>query len=703
MGQMLKYSGLVTATLLLAVEGAAAQDGTTQKEPARGTVALETIVVDGGTDPSDDRTTTVATEASVGSKTGTPTLDVPASVSVVTQKEMERRGVESLDDALAYTAGVLSDAYGGDNRYDFYFIRGFYQTSLGSYRDGLPMRIPGFTGNRIEPYGMERIEVLKGSTSTLFGLNAPGGLVNAITKKPTDYRFGEVYTTFGENHIEAGADVGGPIDADGKWLYRFTAKGQNGNDGIDNSNDDRIYVAPALTWRPTGSTELTLLADYYKRDGNTSHGIPYGSGIDPETYLGEPDFDNMDTEEWNIGYEFSHEFGNGLQFRQNLRYSDLDLTYESVYGASADPTVPRSAWAVYGDTQRFAIDNQLQYDADFGTIDSRSLLGLEYYYDKVNEHRVFGSASGIDIHNPVYCGLDCLTLPPGYHWEEEQNAFGFYAQEEMTFYDRFIVTLGGRYDNVNTETAYPEYDLAYSDRQEAFTGRAGLTFKPRDDLALYANYSESFQPVSGELGLQAPEPQRGTQYEVGIKYQPDFMNALFTLAAFDITQTNVPYYVTATTQAQVGEVRVRGIEFEGKMALNDRLNMTLTYSYWDPEILEDGISGNVGNKPQLVPNNIASAWLDYTIPGQWHFNDLTIGAGVRYVGETYADNANTIKLDAHTLVDASLSYELFDNATLQLNATNLFDESYISSVDTFTNTAYYGDGRVLKATLRYTW
>lgn len=696
---MRRFSGLFTTAALLAVNSAAAQEGNVEIA-----TDLETIVV--RNDEADsDRNTIVARDSAVGTKTDTPILDIPASVSVVTQKEMEQRAVETLDEALAYTSGVATDIYGSDNRYDFFLIRGFYQTALGSYRDGLPMRIPGFIGSRLEPYGMQRIEVLKGSTSTLFGLNAPGGLVNAITKKPLDFEFGEVYTTLGEDHLEVGADFGGPVDPEGKWLYRLTTKGQDGVDGTEYSNDDRVYVAPALTWRPTSSTEFTVLSDYNRRDGNTSHGIPLGSGIDPDTYLGEPDFDTMDTEEWNIGYQFSHIFDNGLRFRQNARYTDLDLTYESVYGASVVPTAPRFAWAVYGDTQRFAIDNQLQYDVSFDQVDSRTLAGIEYYYDQVNENRRFGSASGIDIFNPQFCGLACITLPPGFHWNQDRSAFGLYVQEELTLYDKLILTLGGRFDTVETDTEYPEFGLAFSSTDDAFTTRTGLTYKLRDDLSLYANYSESFEPVSAELALlNAPKPQEGTQYEVGAKYSPAFLdNSLFTLALFDITQTNVPYNIDIAVQDQIGKVRVRGIEFEGKFALSDRWNAIMTYSYWDPEILEDGITGNVGNKPLLVPNNIGSAWVDYTFPGRWQFNDLTLGGGVRYVGSSYADNANTIKLDARTLVDAVINYEVFDNATLQLNATNIFDERYVASVDTFTNTAYYGDGRTVKATFRYTW
>ncbi|MBO0903229.1 TonB-dependent siderophore receptor [Jiella sonneratiae] len=669
-------------------------------------IVLDTVTISGeGASAVGPDATIVATDTAVGTKTDTPVLDVPAAVSVVTEKEMRERDTNDLDEVLAYTAGVSTDIYGADDRYDFYLIRGFYQTGNGTYRDGLPQRIFGFTGTRLEPYAFQRIEVLKGSTSTLFGLNAPGGLVNAITKRPTDYAFGEVYTTFGDGHIETGTDVGGPLTATGDWSYRITAKWQDGDNGADFTRDDRVYLAPAITWSPDASTSLTLLADYNKRKGNTSHGIPLGSGLDPDLFLGEPDFNAMDTEEKNVGWLFSHDFGNGLEFRQSARYSTFDLTYESVYGGTTDPADPRSAWAVYGDDERFAIDNQLQYDASFGRFDSRTLVGLDYTHDKTSEYRVFGSATGIDPYDPDYCGLSCITLPPGYTWNNEQAATGLYLQEELTLDDRWILTAGGRFDHVETDSGYPDYDLAYDATDEAFTKRFGLTWKATPQISVYGNYSESFDPLGADRStiVGDPKPQEGRQYEVGTKYRPDGFDGLFTLALFDITQTNVPYYVTATTQAQVGKVRVRGAEFEAKVAMTDRFDLTAAYSYWDAEILEDGLDGNAGKRPQLVPEHIASLWADYTIPGEGVIGDLTLGAGVRYFGPTYADNANTIDLDARTTVDAALTYKINDKATFQVNATNIFDARHVAQVDTYNGTEYYNDGRTVRGTLRYSW
>ncbi|MFB2552034.1 TonB-dependent siderophore receptor [Ensifer soli] len=653
-------------------------------------------------------TTVVATRSATGTKTDTPILDTAASVSVVTQKELENRGVKNLQEAVAYTAGVVTDEYGSDNRYDYIRIRGFDQTALGTYRDGLTARIPAwFTASRIEPYGQQRVEILKGSTSTLFGLNGPGGLVNAITKRPQDTFQAETYTTLGEGHREVGADVTGPLDADGVWTYRMTGLYQDGDYGFDHSNDDRLYLAPALTVTPQEGTSLTLLTDYSKRDGTGARGYPAGTRLDPGVFLGEPDFNHFDTKQADFGWLFEHEFGDGFTFRQNARYSHISLDYEEVYGASVDPTANREAFAVYGNSNRFVIDNQLQYDADWSGVETKTLVGLDYAYDHTAETILYGTAGGLDITDPVYCGRACITLGPYVDWTVRQNAVGLYAQEQLTFAERWIVTLGGRFDRVHNTADYHLTGTSDDTAANAFTKRAGLAYKVTDGLALYANYSESFQPLvapsgNGYGGLTSLKAQEGTQYEVGVKYEPESFEGLFTLALFDLTQSNVPSWDRLyTVQKQIGEVTVRGIEFEGKVAVTDRMNATLAYSYWDPEITGDGNGDLVGNRPMHVPQHIASAWLDYTIPGEGARGDLTLGAGVRYVGKSFSDNANTSTTPGAAVIDAMAQYKVTEAVTLAVNAKNLFDREYTASC--YYSTCYYGDRRTVTGTLKYTW
>lgn len=665
-----------------------------------GAVVLDPIIVTGrGESPVGPDGNIVAGRSSTGSKTDTPILDIPAAVSVVTEEEMETRGVDNLQQALSYTSSVAADVYGSDDRYDYFMIRGFDQTTLGTYRDGLPVVIEGWTASRLEPYGLQRIDILKGSTSTLFGMNSPGGLVNAITKRPQQSRHGEVYTTLGEDHVEVGTDFGGRIDEGGIWSYRVTALGQEAARSGDHSNDDRRYFAPALTYQTADrATTLTLLGDYNERDSNSGYGFPAGVDVDPDTFLGEPDFNRFDTREANIGYQFEHAFDSGLTFRQAARYTHLQLDYEQVYIASADPAAPRAAFAVDGRSNQVAIDNQLQYDAALGDrVDTRTLLGIDYTRQVLREVAQAGTAAPIDINDPVYCGTGCIVLGPYLNWRPEQDRVGLYAQEELTLDDRWILTLGGRYDYVSKETEDFNAGEVTDASDNAFTTRAGLTYKVLDGLSLYANYSESFQPLL-ENNFEA---QEGTQYEVGAKFEPAGFDALFTVALFDLTQTNVPKEVLPNVRRQIGEVNVRGIELEGKMALNDRMNLTAAYSYWDSEIEKDGLTGNEGNRPIQVPEHIASAWVDYTIPGAGARGDLTFGVGGRFVGSSYGDEENTVKVPSRTVFDAAVNYRITDNVDVAVHATNLFDREYVSTQ--YFGTVYYGDSRKILGTLRYSW
>ncbi|MDL2398302.1 TonB-dependent siderophore receptor [Rhizobium mayense] len=669
---------------------------------------LPKIVVVGKSDrASGPDATIVATDTMTGTKTDTPIIDIPAAVSVVTEKELEERHVDNLQQAVAYTAGVFTDEFGNDDRYDYFRIRGFDQTALGTYRDGLTARIPAwYTASRLEPYGLQRVEVLKGSTSTLFGLNAPGGLINAITKRPPEEKQGEVYTSFGDGTKEVGTDFGGPLDADGVWSYRLTALSKDGDLGWDYSKDDRLYVAPALTIKPDEGTSLTILTDYYKRDGTGARGFPVGADLDINTFLGEPDFNRFDTRQSDIGYQFEHEISDGLTFRSNARYTHLSLDYAEVYGASLDPTADREAFSVDGLSNRYVIDNQLQYDTGWKAFDSKTLVGIDYANDNTRENIQYGTAGPIDIYNPAYCGLSCINLNPYVNWRVKQQAVGFYAQEQLTFDDRWIATLGGRWDHVHTTADYVDLGTRDDNTESAFTKRAGLTYKINSNLAAYVNYSESFQPLvtpsaNGYALSGSLKPQKGQQYEVGLKYQPDNFDGLFSAALFDLTQTNVPTYVTPLIQEQIGKVGVRGIELEGKAALSDHVNLTLAYSYWDAEIREDGTSGNVGNRPQRVPRHLASAWLDYTIPGEGQRGDLNLGGGVRYIGQTYGDDANTVSVGGYAVFDAAVSYNVTKNVKLAVNATNLFDRKYVAS--SYYGTEYYGDRRKVVGTLKYSW
>ncbi|RCK29514.1 TonB-dependent siderophore receptor [Thalassospira lucentensis] len=646
----------------------------------------------------------VANRSRTASKTDTPVLDDSAAVSVVTQKELETRNVQDVQQAVAYTAGVQAGEYGSDVRYDYVRLRGFY-SSLSTYRDGLSSRTYNFTTARQEPYGLQQVDILKGSTSSLFGMNGPGGLVNLVTKRPEDEASGEVFTTFGENHLRGGGDVTGPVAEDSNWTYRLTGLWQDAERSQDYSQDDRIYIAPAFTYAPKAGTELTLLTSYSNRESNLGYGFPTGIETSRDAFFGEPDFNNFDTEETNLGYALSHQITDKLEFRQNARYTHVDLDYETVYLNDTTPLGNRSAFAIYGELDRFAVDNQMEYDTAVNdNLDSKTLVGIDFNRDQNREKRFDGTASPIDPYNPVYCGTSCINFTSSSDTEITQSSYGLYAQEQLTIADDWIATVGGRFDYVQSDVDTISSGTVEERDDHKFTSRLGLTYKATDEVSVYGNYSESFQPVySSTSSLPGgAKPQEGTQYEVGLKYQPAGMDAMFTAALFDLTQENVSQWnADYSAHRQVGEINSRGVELEGKMSLDDRTNMTLAYTYLDAEIKEDVITTNIGNRPEMVPEHTASAWLDHTIPEHGAFGDLTFGGGLRFVGSRYNNNANASLLGSHTVVDAMVNYMVTDNVSVAINATNLFDREYVSS-NTF-GSRFYGDGRTVLATLKYSW
>jgi len=675
-----------------------------------GEEVLETLRVEANAAEASDPTRAitdsfVASRSRTASKTDTPILDDSSAVSVVTQEELETRNVQDLQQAVSYTAGVQAAEYGSDYRYDYVRLRGFSQTNLGTYRDGLSSRVYNFITSRPETYGLQQVDVLKGSTSSLFGMNGPGGLINMTTKRPQDEASGEVLTTFGENHLRGAGDVTGPVGENSNWSYRLTALWQDAERGQDYSQDDRIYVAPAFSYTPNTDTKLTILTSYSDRESGLGYGFPAGIETSRDAFFGEPDFNNFDTEETNIGYELSHQINDKLEFRQNARYTHVDLTYETVYLNDTTPLGDRWAFAIYGELDRFAIDNQIQYDTAISDMfDSKTLVGLDYSRDQNRERRFDGTASPIDPYNPSYCGMSCIDIDFTSDTEITQAAYGLYAQEQLTIADDWIATVGGRFDYVQSDTDTISSGTTDERDDHKFTSRFGLTYKATNEVSVYGNYSESYQPVYSSLASRPDgvKPQEGTQYEIGVKYQPEAIDALFTAAVFDLTQENVSQYNSATrTYHQIGEINSRGLELEGKMSLDEQTNMTLAYTYLDAEIKDDLTAANIGNRPANVPEHQASAWLDYTIPGQGALGDLTLGGGVRFVGERQRNDGNTETLPSNSVFDAAINYAVTDDVSLSVNATNLFDREYVSS-NTF-GSRYYGEGRTVLATLKYSW
>ena len=672
-------------------EAQAAQDGTRLSPVIR--LPEITLTATGG---DDDANSIVARELAVGGKVATSILDTPASVSVVTQAEIERRDARTLEDVLEYTAGAISDYYGTDDRNDYFQIRGF---DASTYRDGITLG--GLRGIREEPLAYERVEIIRGANSTLFGPADPGGSINFVTKRPRGERFSEVFGTVGsDSRREYGFDFGDVLNPEATLSWRLTGKLQDAEREYDFSRDDETFLMGGLTWQPSDVTSLSLIVDYLERDATpNSGGYPRGGNYDRGLFLGEPDFNYLNVERTTVNVIAEHDFGEGLTLRSNLRYSETDDDYGYVYISGDDGVFPvgRGFIATAGTAEELAGDVILQYDRDLGRIDSSTLAGIEYRSVDSTTISSFAVADPIDPRDPVYTGAPD-DLSPYLDERRDDRTRAVFVQQNLSLDDRFIATVGARRDwldlSVDDRLTGGSDSASYAETSL----RGALTWKITPEISAYGSYAESVAPPG--LGT---DPERGEQYELGVKYEPAGFNGLFSAAIYDLSKTNISVTNIDTNERElVGEIEVRGLDMEAKAELTAQIDMTASYSYADSTVLQsDPLFGTpiTGNAVASVPRHIASLWLDYTLPGSGARGDMTFGLGARYTGTYFfATQNDTGRSEAKVLLDAAYSYDVTDATRLSINVQNLTDEQLVvgrGSAD------YYNPGRSVSATLRH--
>lgn len=659
----------------------------------------------------------VATRSGTGTKTDTPLIETPQSISVVTRNQVSNQGAGSIGEALRYSAGVSGDVNGGsDTRFGGLQIRGFDMTMPGLYLDGL--RLPSsqyvhFLG--LEPYGAERLEVLKGPSSAMYGGSGTGGLLNYVSKLPTAKEFGEVSISGGSfNRFQGEFDFGGAANKEGTVLYRLTGVVRDSDTQVDFSKNNRVFIAPAVTFKPNEDTSITFLSNYQK--DTAGWGLQFfppsgtvwannGRYIPNTRFGGEPGMNQFDTEQASVGYLFSHNINDALTFRQNLRYSYMYNQQASFYGtgyaSAADEAaglMGRGGSAGTSTINSFAVDNQLQGNFTTGILSHTALFGIDYRNTSFRDNATGYTTGKINIFNPVYTNSWTSTGPAD-DTGVRQSQVGIYLQDQIKL-GRLSFQLGGRQDFVTTDVDAYLLNTKASTDASAFTGRAAVMYNFDNGIAPYFSYSESFLPVLNTDGLgNLLNPETGVQYEVGVKYQPVGINALITLAAFDLTRANVVTFPPPTYAAQqTGEIRSRGIELEGTATLAEGFNVRGGYSYIDAVVTKDPV--NIGKAPTTVPLNRFSLWSDYTLQGG-PLKGVQIGGGVRYVGSTFGDDANTFKVNASTAIDALLAYSK-DNWRLALNVTNLADTRYVAACYGYSS-CFYAEGRKAIAKLTYRW
>jgi iron complex outermembrane receptor protein len=658
----------------------------------------------------------VAKRSATGTKTDTPLNETPQSISVIGREQMNIQGVTNIASALRYSPGMTGELYGQDVRGFGLQIRGFGASDEAFYRDGLQLKGSGNASFLpLDLYGAEKFEILRGPSSVLFGQNSPGGLINYISRRPSDVFSGEVEGVVGNfNRREGKFDVTGPANDSGTLLYRFTGLARDSEMQVDHVDDDRVFFAPAFTWKPNEDTSITLLANYQKDD--TGWGIQFLPGLGTELhnpngtirvnrFLGEPDYDKYLLEQGAIGYQAEHKLNDTFTFRQNLRFSHLENDQQAVYADTLqadDRTLTRIADMGKSTLSSIVVDNQAQAKFDTGPAAHTFLAGFDYQRHAYRDTGASGTAGSIDIFDPVYGATPIGPMTEYSNVRQTMWQAGIYAQEQMKLFEKLVLVAGGRYDWTSKQTDDRLAGGSSTQKDQKFTGRLGAVYLTDIGLSPYVSYSESFLPQLGtDFAGKTFDPDGGRQYEVGVKYQPEGSNSSVNVALFDLVRQNM---LTADTdnvgfQKAAGEARSRGLEIEAIGNLADGLNVIAAYAYYDTEFTKNN-DGTVGNTPYGVAKHRASLWADYRFESGL-FRGFGLGGGVRYTGQTFGGDDNGFKVDDYTLTDATMSYQ-FGGYRLGINASNIFNERYVTSCSGPT-TCFYGTGRTVTASLKYSW
>ncbi|GAJ28251.1 Fe3+ siderophore receptor [Acidomonas methanolica NBRC 104435] len=662
----------------------------------------------------------VARDASTGTKTDTPLIETTQTVSVVTRAFMDERMVQTINEALRYTPGVNADTYGADSRFDWLRIRGFDATTYGMYLDGMRFT-PGTTGPVQEQYGLERVEVLNGPASVLYGQAAPGGLVNMVSKTPKSTPHQEIQFMAGSfDRYQGQFDLTGPVPGTGGAVDgRIIGLARDSDTQVREVKDNRIYVAPSFTWHISRNDDFTFLSSYLHThtaglqfvpaNGSVLYN-PYGK-IPTDLFTGSPDLNRWDVNQATVGFLYEHRFNSNWRFQQNFRYMHLTLGWRQAYGTGLLPDyihLTRLAYAQDASGNIYTSDSRIVGHIHRGPVEQTVLLGFDYQRGDSWESAGYAAGTLLNVFHPVYTPQS--KVPMFQHITQTMEQKGLYWQDQMKLFRRVIVTLGGRYDWTDTLTHAIIHSTAAHTGQnnDVFTYRGGLGYLFPFGLMTYASYSRSFQPTSGtNLYGQPFKPTYGKQVEIGVKYQPTSFRSFMTASLFDLKQTNVSQADPANplNTIQTGQIRVRGFETSVNVSLADGVDVVFAYTYLDPVITHSTI-GQVGKRPTLIPRNTLSLWGDYQMPttSLRALQGIGVGMGLRYIGNIEANNYDTFATPSVTLFDAALHYDfnLKSKWRIGVNINNIFNKTYVASC-TGSTSCYYGQKRQVLGTIRTTF
>ncbi len=626
----------------------------------------------------------VVADSSAATKSDAPILTTPQAISVVNSDFIDALNLRTVAEALNYTSGVRAQAFGSDTRIEYYQLRGFASSNF--YKDGLVLYNSGaFLSWTTPAEGIRRLEVLKGPSSVLYGGGSAGGIVNIVSKAPTRRTIANVEAGIDEyGSVYGSADVGGAIFD--TLAVRANALVRRGDTQVELAEDNRTFGALALGWTPTSDTTLTLRTSYTRDRSQRPTGfVPYAGFVTPlpdgrripiDLFVSDPSVDAYDRDQFEAGYTLETKLGENLRFVSNGRYAEIDLYYAGLFGSfTGNPALVDGRYVLNrgnstldAELDNITVDNHLDATFATGPLKHQILGGIDYSYSRARNTNRMGTAPQLDILAPVY-NVVIPALGAAGTTRQNLDQTGLYLQDRITI-GGLNALLSARHDWVGI-TAIAASGAATRGEPAKTTYRAGLSYATSFGLAPFVSYATSFTPVIGvELATrQYFRPETGEAWEAGLKYQASGFPLLATASLFSIERDGVvvsnPIAGFPTNQSQLGLVRSRGGEIEVQARPVPTLNITAALTRFEirNRASSNTLAGTVGKTPTATPEFTASAFVDYTLPDGSFLPGFGLGAGVRHVGRSWADTANTLPVPAATVFDAEFTTTSVDFAS----------------------------------------
>jgi iron complex outermembrane recepter protein len=656
-----------------------------QRRTARQTPDKEIEIIATGEGETDDY---YVPEAPSATRTDTPVRDIPQSIQVIPQEILEDQQVNRLDEALSNVSGTTFGGTFGNTSLNFN-IRGFENAPV--LQDGF-RQFGTFDNGASETTNLERIEVLKGPASILYGEVQPGGVINLVSKQPLAQPSYQAELQLGNREfVEPSIDFSAPLTEDGKVRYRLNALYHHDDGFVDFEQDfKRFFIAPIVSWQIGDNTDLTFQLQYTDEEAPLENGlVASGNGIVEnvpyDRNISDPD-DFTEKQRLNLGYDLEHRFSKNWQIRNAFRYSDRNLEDFSALPFEFDETtgiITRFLGSRTTDIQNYSLQTNVVGKFTTGAIAHTLLTGIDLNRtDEAEETKVDFTPQPLNIFDPVYDQIieaNFAQIPASPNTDTQTDRLGIYLQDQVAFTEQIKLLAGLRYDTIDRNIIDNSTQSETNQNDDAVTPRVGMVYQPIPELSLYGSYSQSFTPSEGTTSNGEPlEPEKGEGFEFGVKSELLERKLSATLAYFNITKQNVatpdpnnPLFSVAT-----GEQKSQGVELDLSGEILPGWKVITSYAYIDAEVSEDNTIP-VGNRLYNTPEHGASLWTTYEIQ-QGNLKGLGFGGGFDFVGERQGDLDNSFTVDSYFLTNAAIFYRR-DNWRLGLNFKNLFDIDYITA------------------------